>query len=450
MIRLIQEPHRTLVIGAFCGMLLSVIASIPQIASADATTGLAPKAQLERATDAQIVAAKAPLLNEGEYGVHYLFSPRPEDDLVQVEIQLRNSKLLKSISFRHDKERHLNFRGDGKVKRYKSSVRWEPAQGDEHDIVSLYFEAKVSNERGKGGFDARMNADWAIFRGDKIIPTAKVRSKKGSRSVSTLEFNLPEEWTSVDTGWKKARNWVFLIDNPERRFDRPTGWIIAGKLGIRRDFLEGSELSIGAPQGSQAQRMNALALINLVWPEVQRAFRQLPPKILIVSAGDPMWRGGLSSPNSFYVHADRPLISENGTSTLLHELAHVITRIRGGSQSDWISEGLAEYYSIELMLRAGAMNAARHDRVLRSLARWSAKVTSLRTKSSSGPITARAVLLFHELDQELRQESLGQYSIDDVTRALMKERKVSNKKLRSIVEELLGKPSKTLSTSLLL
>ena len=49
----------------------------------------------------------------------------------------------------------------------------------------------------------------------------------------------------------------------------------------------------------------------------------------VVGAADPMWRGGLSASNSLFLHADRPLISENGTSTLVHELTHVITRVRG-------------------------------------------------------------------------------------------------------------------------
>ncbi|MFK8020243.1 MAG: hypothetical protein AB8B86_10770 [Pseudomonadales bacterium] len=415
------------------------------LVKAEDVTGVAPRATLESSHTTETLAEEA--LGKLEYGVHYVFTPNIKEGVIDVELQLSKPELVKSISFRHDKQRHKNFSGDGKLKRFKSSIRWEPGTGD--DAAVLRYQAKVSHERNKGGFDALMTADWSIFRGDNIVPTAKVRSRKGASSVSTLSFDLPPEWTSVDIGWRKMKDWQFRIDNPERQFDRPTGWMIAGKLGSRRDFLQGTELSIAAPQGSDMQRMNALALINLVWPEVQRAFQKLPPKILIVAAGDPMWRGGLSSPNSFYVHAGRPLISENGTSTLLHELSHVITRIRGSSQSDWISEGLAEFYSIELMLRAGAMNPARHNRVLKSLARWGAKVDTLRTRSSSGATTARAVLLIHQLDIELRKESNGQYSIDDVTRQLMVERKVSNKKLRTIVETLLGRPSQVLATPLL-
>ncbi|MFK7731241.1 MAG: hypothetical protein AB8B48_06430 [Pseudomonadales bacterium] len=384
-------------------------------------------------------------LSNNQYGVHYVFEPLVDDGMVKVSIEFRNADLIKSISFRHDKQRHLDFVADGKLKHYKSSVRWEP----EGSLAKISFKSVLDRQRNDGGYDAYMTSDWAIFRGDKIVPTARVRSIKGSESYSTLEIKLPAQWTSADTGWQKIEDFVFRIDNPERRFDRPTGWMIAGKLGTRRDFLQGTEVAIAAPQGGDMQRMNALALINLVWPEVQRAFQALPPKVLVVGAGDPMWRGGLSSPNSFYVHSDRPLISENGTSTLLHELTHVITRIQGGSQSDWIAEGLAEYYSIELMHRAGAMNQARYDRVLRSLSRWGENVSTLRKKSSSGATTARAVILLHELDKELKQESKGQYSIDNVTRDLMKKRKITNKSFRQIVEDLLGKKSEVLDSHLL-
>ncbi len=381
-----------------------------------------------------------------QYPLQYTFTPRPDQGVIAVRVRIENSELLKSISFRYHKDRHQNFSADGLVKRYKSTVRWEPAQPSD----TLTFTAKVNHKRSDDSFDALMTDDWAIFRGDDIVPSARVRSLAGAEAVAQLEFKLPGDWSSAYTGWKSDTNGVFQIDNPQRRFDRPTGWMIAGRLGARRDFLEdGTELVIAAPRGSELERMNALALINAIWSEAKSAFQQLPAKILIVGAGDPMWRGGLSSPNSFYLHEDRPLISENGTSTLLHELTHVMTRVRDYRESDWISEGFAEFYSFELLRRAGAMNSSRFDRVLQSLERWSDDVITLRGNNSSGARTARAVLLVHALDQELRQESAGKLSIDDVTRAMMQRKKVSTEDLENIVEELLGKPAKTLDTPLL-
>ena len=107
------------------------------------------------------------------------------------------------------------------------------------------------------------------------------------------------------------------------------------------------------------------------------------------------------------MHADRPLVSENGTSSLVHELVHVFSRIKDTDRSDWISEGLAEYYAIEVVRRAGGMSEDRYQAVREHLIKWSRKVDSLRTEHSTGPITARAVLLLQDLDKEIRQRSRG-------------------------------------------
>ena len=71
-----------------------------------------------------------------------------------------------------------------------------------------------------------------------------------------------------------------------------------------------------------------LALLNWNLPELARAVPNLPRRLTVISAGDPMWRGGLSAPQSIFIHAERPLISENGTSTLMHEIMHICMPIR--------------------------------------------------------------------------------------------------------------------------
>src|SRR5690606_17641730 len=132
-----------------------------------------------------------------------------------------------------------------------------------------------------------------------------------------------------------------------------------------------------------------------------------------------------SAGNSLYMHADRPLVSENGTSSLLHELVHVVGRIYGKERSDWISEGLAEYYAIELLRRAGGLSDDRYQRVRAHLKGWGGKVKSLRGERVNGPVTARAVLLLQDLDEEIRKRTRNQRSLDDVTRGLMRLDKVS-------------------------
>ncbi len=214
--------------------------------------------------------------------------------------------------------------------------------------------------------------------------------------------------------------------------------MIAGNVGLRRDQLGLTHIAVAAPRGTQLDRMDALTFLNFVWPEVESAFGKTPPKILIVSAGNPMWRGGLSSPNSFFLHADRPLISENATSPLLHELTHVITGLHGNERSDWIAEGIAEFYSIEIPWRAGGMTAKRHDKVYADLTAWSREIKSLRSNRASGKITARAVLLLRDLDAQLRKKSAGKLDLDDLVQKLRALDQVSTAVFIQTAEGLAG------------
>ncbi|MEN0107141.1 MAG: hypothetical protein AAGC84_12045, partial [Pseudomonas sp.] len=238
-------------------------------------------------------------------------------------------------------------------------------------------------------------------------------------------------------------------DNPSRLLDRPTGWILAGKVGTRRAKLGETEVTVAAPVGAGMRRMDVLTMLTFVWPQVQAVFPRDPAKLLVVGAGNPMWRGGLSASNSLFMHADRPLVSENGTSSLVHELVHVFSRIRDTDKSDWISEGLAEYYAIELVHRAGGMSEERYEVVNADLKKWSRKVVSLRGDSVSGRTTARAVLLLQELDREIRKATGNKRSLDDVSRGLMRMDGVSTKEFIGVAEDVLGGPSKVLDTPLL-
>lgn len=372
----------------------------------------------------------------------------PEEDVAEVELVLEDGSALAYIDFNlGDEGLYSDFETDAKGDWQQEGERglWRPAAGK----ARLGYRVRISHQRDNGRFDARMTPDWALLRGDDLVPAGRVDVRDGVRLVSRLSFELPEGWKSVETGWPRIGKNRFRINNPERQFDRPTGWMLAGKLGSRRARLGETDVTVAAPVGEGVRRMDILTLLTFVWPEVQNVFPRDPKKLLIVGAGDPMWRGGLSGPNSLFMHADRPLVSENGTSSLVHELVHVFSRITDADRSDWISEGLAEYYAIELMRRAGGMSEDRYQAVRKHLSTWSSKVKSLRTEHSTGPVTARAVLLLQELDREIRQRSKNRHSLDDVARGLMRLDKVTTEDFVNITETLLGGGSAVLDTRLL-
>ncbi|MDR4498892.1 MAG: hypothetical protein MRK02_13395 [Candidatus Scalindua sp.] len=384
--------------------------------------------------------------SEQTCGVDYTIALHPDRDSATVSICLENGALFNRLDFHLKPDQQSDLHADGKLRIDGDRAIWEPPEGQ----AVLSLTAKLTHQRKSGKYDARMTPDWAIFRGDDMIPAVKVRTVKDATFLAKLHFVLPPGWTNVDTGWPREPDGSFTIDNPRRRFDRPVGWMIAGKVGTRREIIGSTEICVGAPVGSTMHRMDILTFINFIWRDVVRTFEKIPGKLLLVGANDPMWRGGLSSPNSLFLHADLPLISENtASSTLIHELTHVITRIRGELNDDWIAEGLAEYYSIELIYRAGGMSEARYQKARNWLALRSHDVTTLRVVNSKGPVTARAVILFQDLDKEIRRLTKEKYNIDDVTRKLMKQRKVSLDDLRRISEQLVGGKIVVLDTPLL-
>ena len=368
-----------------------------------------------------------------------------------VTIAVDKGELLKHLRFDNDQAIYSDIHANGKLTFKDKRVMWDLPQGRSQ----LSFFVTLTNERDPGKYDALVTKDWAIFRGDDLIPPVYIDTGEvmGSYSNATMEVVLPEGWDSIETGWPRKKGNIFSINNPDRRFDRPTGWMIAGKVGTRRATVSKTSIAVSAPKGESFKRMDALTFFNFVWPEVHSAFKKTPKKLLVAGAGDPMWRGGLSASNSLFLHADRPLVSENGTSPLLHELTHMVTRISGVSTAstndDWIAEGLAEFYSFELLYRANGMTKSRRNKIIKNLSKWGAEVKHLRKSKSTGPVTARAVVLLDELDKEIRKRSGNKYSIDDAVRDLMETRKVSLDDLRKSVEKLIGPKIEALGSPLL-
>jgi predicted metalloprotease with PDZ domain len=383
------------------------------------------------------------------YKLHYKVTFEPEREGAAVLISVEKGELLTQLQFSNKENIYSDIRATGRLTVKDKRVTWELPQGQ----ARLSYFVKLTKERSPGKYDARVTKDWAIFRGDNLIPPVQTAEKPGAYAIATLEFVLPESWGGVETGWPRKEGNTFTIDNPERLFDRPIGWMIAGDIGSRNARIAKTSIVVSGPKGENFRRMDALVFFNFVWPEVAKAFKHAPEKLLVVGADDPMWRGGLSASNSLFLHADRPLVSENGTSPLLHELTHMVTRISGletkTTNDDWIAEGLAEFYSFELLYRANGMTKARRTRIINGLAKWGKDVTHLRKSKSTGPITARAVVLLDELNSELKARSNKKYDLDDVTRELMKKRKVSLDDLRQATESLIGPDIETLKSSLL-
>ena len=347
------------------------------------------------------------------YQIEYIVTPDAGAGGAWVEMKLSQSAhLLREVNMRAPAERISTPGGDGTISLADERLIWNPPP----DGGSLLWFAHIDHRRDNGSFDAHISADWAIFRAEDVIPQAATRALRGASSETTLSFNLPSGWSSLTEYF--GRDHSYRIRNTNRRFDRPAGWIILGDIGVRYDRIAGLSVNVAAPTDHGMRRNDILALLNWTLPEVLRLFPDFPKRLTVIGAGDPMWRGGLSGPRSLFIHTDRPLISENATSTLLHEIMHIALGSGADEGMDWIVEGLAEYYGMVILHRSGTISDRRYAAAIRKQSEWGSSVNHLCNAKSSGAITARAVTVLADLDNEIRAMSNSRKSLDDVVIAL--------------------------------
>jgi hypothetical protein len=375
-----------------------------------------------------------------DYDAHYVLQIDPVDAAVLVTLQIRQPRhLLRELRFTSLSDRYGEFDADGELTIEGDSLTWRvPEKGG-----TLSWRVRVNQLRGQNAYDAWLGPEWGLFRAEDIIPRARTRALKGSTSNTTFTFSLPTGWSAVSE-YSGTRDPV-RVQRPHRRFDQPTGWMVVGDIGVRRETIAGIRVAVAGPQGHSVRRLDMLAFMNWVLPELTELLPDPPDRLTIVSAGDPMWRGGLSAPASLFIHSDRPMISENGTSPLLHEVLHTALPIQASEDSDWIVEGLAEYYGIELLRAGNAISARRHRIAIAEQADWGRKAVSLCGRTSTGATTALAVTTLHALNQEILDKTSGNSNLDDLLRYLiMQGPTVSFHKLASAAAEIIGEPSDVL------
>ena len=356
----------------------------------------------------------APSQERPAFTLFYTAWVKPDPGIATVKLRISSHPdWVNWMRFYVDPERHENFLHSGELVREGDELLWTPPDDD----AWIQYDVKIESRRSNGRYDGYITEDWALFRADDLVPPVRTDFRDGTQSRAKLEVHLPDGW-SIATRYPRYTSGRYKVDDPDRLIDRPTGWLVMGRIGTRRETIGGTKVTVAAPVDQGVKRMDMIAFLRWTLPTMQSLFPDFPDRLLIVSADDPMWRGALSAPNSLYLHADRPMISGNGTSTLIHELVHVAMSARSGPKADWIVEGLAEYYSLEVLHRSGTLSTARYENAHEELAEWGKDVELLDVERSHGPITAKAVGRLRLIDKEIREQSGGRRSLDDVVRTL--------------------------------
>lgn len=384
-------------------------------------------------------------ISEKIYNVMYTVTPDPRRGTATVEMRVTQvRRFLREVSMTMPAERFSSISGDGQVLRDGETLRWLP----ETTGGTLRWTVRVANKRYSDTYDAWLGKDWGLFRASDVIPPANTRTVVGAQSNTRMRFDLPAKWSAVTQ--YNDRQGIYSIKTTGRRFDRPTGWILLGKLGVRIETISGVRVVLGGPLGQNVRRLDMLALLHWTLPAVTKLIPDFPKRIAIVSAADGMWRGGLSGPNSLYIHADLPLISENATSTVLHEVLHIGSGLQASAGADWIVEGLAEFYALEILRRSRTISNARFTAAIDDQVTWGKQAPSLCTRASTAATTARAVGLFAALSRELKSVTMNNNAMDELFRTLISsDTDVSVADLRNAAKALAGRMPDALAKSAL-
>lgn len=331
------------------------------------------------------------------------FRGPPEAGCAPVSVTVRQDRwLLRELDWAPT-DTMSDLRADGLIERVDGRWRWElPADGG-----TLHYCLTIDDRNGER-FVARWTEDWVLMRGDDLFPAVRSRTLKGAESETTLAFRLPQGWSSA-TRYVSDGDDRYRIEDADRRLDRPTGWMTLGRIGVRRDRLAGIRVAVAGPVNQGVRRLDLLTMMGFVLPEFTGWFENTPERLLVVAARDRMWRGALSGPGSLYLHADRPLVSENGTSPLLHELVHVFMQRDAVADEDWIDEGLAEYLGLVVLYESGGITRDRFEQALEWQAEWASESDALGGGASTGPQTARAVGVFAALHDELGDDGFREF-----------------------------------------
>ena len=161
------------------------------------------------------------------YGADYSITPDISKHGAFVELRIsQNEWLLRELSMPYDEKIISDIDGDGQILLDDGRIRWEvPADGGR-----LRWFARINHLRDNDTYDAFIGESWALFRAEDVIPPTATRTLRRAVSKTRLTFDLPDGWSSVTQYFKRSD--VFDVSNPARRFDRPTGWIVLGKLGV--------------------------------------------------------------------------------------------------------------------------------------------------------------------------------------------------------------------------
>ena len=160
-----------------------------------------------------LLAVNSPVWAANKVDLDYHVRLLPQSDQAEVRLTLAQGSAVRSLDFDlGDGSHYSDFKADGQWQLTPGKAArgvWRPAA----DKASLTYRVNINHGRKNGSFETRMTPNWALMRGDDLVPAARLDQQDGIELVSRLEFELPGGWKSVETAWPRIGQNRFRIDN---------------------------------------------------------------------------------------------------------------------------------------------------------------------------------------------------------------------------------------------
>ena len=358
---------------------------------------------------------------EATFSIDYIVTISTKaPEVAHVRWELAGIEEVKDLRLRFPADRIKGVHGSGKFHPFDGGLLWEPGGPYAH----LTYRVKINHARGQHGrFDSYATRDWVLSRAHDLFPRINIECYPGApraKSRARLIFRLPRGWRSA-AALPAVGPDTYRLDEPGKILDRPRGWFALGKCTIDRQEIAEIMVQLARMPGSTVEPSELFRLLTTTLPALKKLLLARPETLLLVNAPDPMWHGGLSGERSFYMHAGRPLRTPDKTSPWLHEMFHVLQPYKPAPDADWIEEGLAEFYSLELQRRGGLVDDDAYTRALGYFERFGLWNVDLTQQQDNAATNNSAPLVMYALDQRIQHATAGKRRLDDVVTQLAKE-----------------------------
>ncbi len=231
---------------------------------------------------------------------------------------------------------------------------WEPgAQWAVADLeatpnakASWTSDGQISTQTFEGeGHTSYVGEEFAIVRAGQMVPSIRYNFQPPEPSFqTTLTVRAPEGWT-VAGPWEESGERSFQTGTPI-----PRGFLVADDdlEEIRLGDHEDPYRIVRTEHAQEAEHTEQILLTAREF--LTGLYSEVVHQRFIVVGPDPMFRGGLASPDGVFLHADAD------ESIVAHEMVHAYQGwqfSRGPDATIWLAEGTAEVHGKLLEVASG-------------------------------------------------------------------------------------------------